>query len=73
VASSAAFATPIQSYTGQATEASKSSPTTDPPWGMSGASAPPSALREKALVRNAVAALSGGVFRNAPPSASGGA
>jgi len=46
VLSKAAFATPIQSYFGQATLASKSSPTTDPPFDISGRAATARALSE---------------------------
>ena len=62
--------TPIQSYTGQATEASKVMPTRLPPACIRGASDEPSALNEKALVRKACSADSGGVSRKPPPSAS---
>ena len=53
------MATPIQSYTGHATDASKSIPTMlAPSSGYRSASATPSALSENALVWNAVIALS---------------
>ena len=59
---------------GQATEASKSILTMEPirP-DISGSNPWASALSEKALVRNAVCALSHGVFTKLPPSASWGA
>ena len=47
-------------------------PPGSPPSGISGASADASALNEKALVRKASAADSGGVSRKSPPSASRG-
>src|SRR5437868_3550496 len=58
---------------GQATLASKSMLTTAPPSDINGANPADSAFNENALVWNAVRALSHGVSRNAPPSASSGA
>ena len=73
VDSSAAFATPIQSYFGQATCASKSSPTTDAPSLNVGLQAIVSDLSEYAEMWTAVATSSHVVLRKLPPSAASGA
>ena len=61
--SSAALATPIQSYLGQATCASKVRPTTEPPRGISGSSAMVSDLSEYAETCTAVATSSHSLSR----------
>ncbi len=72
---SADLATPIQSYAGHAWLLSKSRVTKDPPPALRsrGSSPTASVLKENAEVVKAVAALSAGVSRNAPPRASAGA
>src|SRR5436190_10731732 len=70
---SADFATPIQSYTGNARVLSKSKPTTEPPPSMSGSAATASAFSEYADTWNATATSSHGASRNPPPRHEGGA
>ena len=74
--SKAALATPIQSYLGQATVASKVRPTTDDVRSspvISGRQAMVSDLSEKADTCTAVATSSHSVLRKLPPSADSGA
>lgn len=73
MASSAAFAGPIQSYCGQAYCASKVRPTIEPPSLISGLQAMASDFSENAETCIAVATDSNGVLRKLPPSASCGA
>src|SRR5437899_4367725 len=73
VDSNAALATPIQSYFGQATVASKSRPTIDPPSGISGSAATARAFREYAETCTAVATSGHSVLRKLPPRAASGA
>jgi hypothetical protein len=68
------LATPIQSYAGQDTVASKVSPTTAPPRsGSSGRAALASAGSEYVDTCTAVATSSHGASKKPPPSADGGA
>ena len=73
VDSRAAFATPIQSYFGHATCASKSSPTIDAPSLKVGLHAIESDFNEYAEICTAVATSSQAVLRKLPPKAASGA
>ena len=70
--SSAALATPIQSYTGQEMVASKVSPTTEAGLASSGLTAMVSEVNEYAETCTAVDTSPYGVVRNLPPSAVSG-
>ena len=66
------MATPIQSYAGQATVASKVSPTTEPPGDISGRQAWVSDISEYAETWTACATSGHGPVRNLPPSSVSG-
>ena len=66
------MATPIQSYAGQATVASKVSPTTEPPDDISGRLASASDFSEYAETCTAWATSGHGPVRNLPPSSVSG-
>src|SRR5690606_1044616 len=68
-----ALATPIQSYTGQATEPSNVIPTIDDPCPINGSAAIASAFSEYVETWSAVATSCQEVLRKLPPSASCGA
>ena len=70
--SSAALATPIQSYAGHATVASKVIPTTEEPSDISGRQAMASDLSEYADTWTACATSGHGPSRNLPPSSVSG-
>ena len=67
-----ALATPIQSYAGHATVASKVSPTTEPPSDISGRHAVASDFKEYADTCTAWATSDHGPSRNLPPSSVSG-
>src|SRR5581483_10731374 len=62
-----ALATPIQSYAGQATAASKSRPTSDPPFGIAGSTARASAANEYVDTCTVVATSSQFAVMKLPP------